>query len=1602
MDKRTDFLRPLGITLVAVMALWLAPACSSSGGAASVHDDASSDSSSDTLTDSTPTDLGNDFIQPADSVDTGDNLDTPDVPYDLPDFWDVHHPDGFDIDTEPQPGEFGYPCLNNDECLSGYCVPYKDGQVCTTTCVEECPDGWACIVVTDTGPDAVSICLPKEHQPCQPCEADEDCIIDGDMCLEIGEGDGAGMYCTISCQEDGICPEDYSCADILGADGETMVSRQCLPDTASCVCTADLIDTSEPCSTTNDFGTCFGQRTCDGATGWSACNAKTPAAEICNNKDDNCNDEFDEGFVFVDFDGAEKAIGGNCGTGICAGGTVVCVSTTETGCSSASQAVEEVCNSKDDDCDGQTDEGVLIPFYPDLDLDGHGHSLGDIIEACVVPEGYSPTNDDCDDTDPEVAPTLAEICDGKDNNCNTGIDEVFSWAAPGGEVIGMGEACGVGECVGGTVICADLENATCSALEQATDEICDDLDQDCDGVVDNTCDDDEDGYCDADITLAGFPAVCPEGGNDCNDEDPDIHPGTPELCNGIDENCDESVDEDFTDCAPPACTGAGDDYFQTAAASCEEGACVVPDSQGCALYTCADGGSAGDICATMCEADTHCIASAHCNEGSDACVADFDGGLACVENSDCISDHCQNGFCCGAGDCCAQPSDCPESYTIEATCDDAATCQGTRQDAVCNQNQCGSSTPKADDSACTGAVLSHNCDPYDPVYCNGNVNQTEPSCADVCDADADCIDGFHCDVTCVADLDNGEACDENSDCIGEHCQNGFCCDQGDCCVVPDDCPGSYTTAPTCDDTATCQGTRLDATCAANQCGTSEALSDDRACASSQLALDCSPYLSIYCTGELDQEAPACPTSCTADSECIEGFHCDGTCVADLDNGGVCDENSDCATGHCQNGFCCLTGACCALPLDCPASFSVSAACQNPASCQGTRQDALCEANQCAKSDPIADDSACTDVIKAKECTPYVAVYCDGQADQLEPMCDQSCTDDAQCVAGYHCDGTCVADVTDGTGCDENTDCQSGHCDNGYCCGAGTCCAQPSNCPSTFAAAAYCDNSATCQGFRQDAVCVSHQCGTSALIGDDTACLETTLALTCTPYLDRYCTGAAEQTSPQCAAKCTSDAQCKAEYHCDGVCVLDQEDGLPCNEASDCQSGHCQNGYCCGAGDCCASATNCNNSTYGSNPTCTSPSTCQGSRTEPVCNSQFQCEESGAIADDSGCNGQVASDCGPYPAVQCSGAVDQSAPSCATACGSDSQCDADAHCDGTCQYDLDAGGTCDEASDCALGLYCVDGVCCTSSCNGLCKRCDVAGHAGTCWNIAENSDPDGECGGVSCSGYYYGWVGSTCYTRANISAGVAACDGYGTCQDATDLCPLAGAANAQITCDSTCQTPSTGSCSGLIPGACTNINPGTQSCGQGACYNVVNQCVNGAPITCNPLPAGAETCNDIDDDCDGTVDEDISGAADNHEPNNSCTAPENLGDIPEGGSWNGTGTIYPQGDNDYFKFKAVEGGGFCVPFTSQTFRVTVQMSPPTGGDCRNYNLTLYSDGCAALKTSSLSSCSAESITYDWGGTCTFNDDKTLRIRVSPSGSADWECEDYQLHIEFTEL
>lgn len=86
----------------------------------------------------------------------------------------------------------------------------------------------------------------------------------------------------------------------------------------------------------------------------------------------------------------------------------------------------EICDGKDNNCDNRVDEpesADLLIWYPDLDGDGFGIE-GGTIESCEQPFGYSSISGDCDDTDANTYPGAPENCsDSKDNNCDGQINE---------------------------------------------------------------------------------------------------------------------------------------------------------------------------------------------------------------------------------------------------------------------------------------------------------------------------------------------------------------------------------------------------------------------------------------------------------------------------------------------------------------------------------------------------------------------------------------------------------------------------------------------------------------------------------------------------------------------------------------------------------------------------------------------------------------------------------------------------------------------------------------------------------------------------------------------------------------------------------------------------------------------------------------------------------------------------------------------------------------------------------------------------------------------------------------------------------------------------
>lgn len=763
---------------------------------------------------------------------------------------------------------------------------------------------------------------------------------------------------------------------------------------------------------------------------------------------------------------------------------------------------------------------------------------------------------------------------------------------------------------------------------------------------------------------------------------------------------------------------------------------------------------------------------------------------------------------------------------------------------------------------------------------------------------------------------------------------------------------------------------------------------------------------LYTCSEGEEEGDACAVLCDGEDnlKCIPPAHCDDSvCYEDLPDGQPCDEVSDCESDHCQNGFCCAFGDCCQVARDCPTFGTQDPICISPTTCQGTQGEAVCAGTSiCSNTGIVADDSACDPATEASDCGYYLSVFCTGEVDQDPPLCATDCDSDADCDENAYCDpltATCEADLTNGSECMGVSWCISDHCQNGFCCDGGDCCAAETDCPASYSGPPVCTSPATCQGERDVAVCNSNACETATGVADDSACVPGPPASECGPYPSVFCTGGSVQNPPQCPDSCTADIECDTSAYCSsaGVCVPDEPDGDDCTSASQCISGHCQNGFCCESGDCCANSGDCGD--YDESPVCDNSSTCQGTRVDGVCNGTFQCTAD-TVNDDSACVGIEASDCGPYPSVSCSGSLNQRPPVCPDDCSGDGECDASAHCENNeCVPDEGQGGFCTSTSQCASGLSCVDNVCCSSACTGSCEACDVAGSEGTCTTIPAGEDPDNECGAIACDAYFDGWQGDDCYDRADVSAGAAGCSGGGSCYTAADLCPSQGPGSVVEACHANCQAPNTFTCVGQTPPMCVDVNPGSNTCGLGVCENTMAQCQNGAPQACMPntSAAGPEVCNDLDDNCDGSVD--VGSFGDTFEPNGSCGAISNLDEVgsDETVTYN-TQTIYAAGDNDYYYIHVEETDSQCeccnLFCTDEDYRVWIWLTVPPGAGsyflCSNTGCSFGAGNCTEVLAGNTAN---HVFTFDGG--CPGGDDYDIYVRVYGDNAPAHECLPYTL-------
>ena len=606
-----------------------------------------------------------------------------------------------DFPANPAPGEPGASCKTADDCDSAFCVDSPDGKICTQSCVSCCPAGFGCAKMT--GVDGAFACMPKQLALCQPCTTDAQCgaVDPGALCLNSGAD---GNFCGSGCATSGDCPSGYACQD---ADGQLGAAKQCVRTAGVCNCTkwGALVGASTTCSQVNGQGTCNGTRKCLIA-GLSACSAPVPATETCNGVDDNCDGITDPvgsaGCVTYFKDGDGDGFGGGKGSCLCSdpGGDTTVGGDCDDNSTAVHPGAAEICDGLDNNCNGQTDEG-----FPDTNGDG----IADCVATDIDGDGY-PNNIDCAPYDPTIHPGATEICDSKDNDC----DGITDNPGAGGctqffqDLDGDGSGAGAGECLCGvtgaytTSIGGDCNDSNAS-IHPGVPEICNGADDNCNGMTDEGCDDDLDLWCDATMTVVGTPAVCPSGKQDCNDTNPAIHPGQPEICgNGIDDNCDGLTDSgtDLVGCTVFYVDADGDGFGDK-----NQSACLCAAT---ALYTVKVGGDCNDG-----DPAVNPKATEICNGIDDNCDGITDGASA----ADCkvfFNDADSDGY--GVtGD---QKCQCVASGTYTATvggdCNDAASAIHPGAVEICDgvDNDCDGVTDPANTIDCTAFFKDADGDGY--------------------------------------------------------------------------------------------------------------------------------------------------------------------------------------------------------------------------------------------------------------------------------------------------------------------------------------------------------------------------------------------------------------------------------------------------------------------------------------------------------------------------------------------------------------------------------------------------------------------------------------------------------------------------------------------------------------------------------------------------------------------------------------------------------------------------------------------------------------------------------------------------------------------------
>jgi hypothetical protein len=406
-----------------------------------------------------------------------------------------------------------------------------DGYGDDTRSVQACdaPEGYAAV-----GGDCDD--LSREAFPGAPetdCTDPRDLNCDGSVGFADADGDGFAACQDCNDNASAIRPDADETCDGVDNDCDTAIDEPSASDALTWYADDDGDDFGDA---TDTF------RGCDAPEGYVAnntdCNdasdqAYPGLAEVCDGIDNDCDADRDETdavdavAAFPDADGDGYGNEGlflfTCDVPI---GFTLFGGDCDDTLSSVNPDEEEICDDRDNNCDGDVDEDLDLTWFADADRDGFGNEALSVV-TCEVPIGFSLVGGDCDDNRGDVNPDQTEICDDRDNNCDGDVDEDFdlTWFADA-DRDGFGiaaltlQACEPGS--GWSRTDGDCDDRL-DTVNPSAIEVCDGVDNNCLGNVDEGFDVDDDG-----VTTCG---------GDCDDNDPRRFPGNTEECDNLDRDC---------------------------------------------------------------------------------------------------------------------------------------------------------------------------------------------------------------------------------------------------------------------------------------------------------------------------------------------------------------------------------------------------------------------------------------------------------------------------------------------------------------------------------------------------------------------------------------------------------------------------------------------------------------------------------------------------------------------------------------------------------------------------------------------------------------------------------------------------------------------------------------------------------------------------------------------------------------------------------------------------------------------------------------------------------------------------------------------------------